>query len=440
MFLFALHPSFAEAPDLTGPRHAAIRVLERRVRATPRPGELLRLAELWQQDAEALELAAFADQVARFDRCHDTPGCDPSTILADLSAANRAREHATARYLRLLRDFPTAAEADDAAYGLGWAWRAMGEAALGDAAFTWLVAAHPESEYAADAWLIIGEQAFEQWEAEWARHAYTQVLAGDDARRSWAGYRLGWSYYRLGDYAQAIETMKVVVREGMATPKPAPPGSIDMTEEALKDLVRFYADAGEMDEWYGGPGLGRETTRGMLARLADIFVEQGNHDQAIQMWRRLIATDPSNAGVPTLYARIVEAYRTLAQLEAAVDELERLRREIDARATLAGAPDPAHEALLERGVRNVAFDLHRWGRSGESSRRIEQALQLYTFHAARFPGAEHAPELAWGRAVALEDLGAYGEAAARYRALAESDPVGRYAREAAAAAARLEGR
>ena len=132
MFLFALHPAFAEAPDLTGLRHAAIHFLEQRVRATPRPGELLRLAELWQQDAEALELAAFADQVARFDRCHDTPGCDPSTILVDLSAANRAREHATARYLRLLRDFPTAAEADDAAYGLGWAWRAMGEAALGE--------------------------------------------------------------------------------------------------------------------------------------------------------------------------------------------------------------------------------------------------------------------------------------------------------------------
>lgn len=427
-------------------RANAIRVLEGRVRADPDPASLLRLAELWQLDADARELVSLADHVARYDACHDTPGCDLAAVTVDPSVADRSRRRAAIRYRQLLRDFPDSPEADDAAYGLGWAWRAMGEEALGDAAFTWLLAARPESPYGADAWLLVGERAFEAWDAEWAAFAYERVVETDDPRRAWALHRLAWSRYRLGDDAGAIDTMKRVVAEAPGDG----PGVVDLRDEALKDLVRFYADAGELDDPLGGCRLGqRSAVRDMLVRIADVYAEQGKFEQAIQVWRRVVAEDPSAPEVPTFQARIVDTYRDMARFDEAASELDRLVRFVDARPGDGGAI-----ASLERSGRSLAFEAHRWGRSsgtlrgrgGSASpwrpseaerRRLSVAVGIYAWHAERFPDAEHASDVAWAWAVALEDLGRDAEALEKYQAILLAHPDGRYARDAAAAMERL---
>lgn len=397
-------------------RRAAIRVLERRVRARAAPESLLHLAELWQQDAEQLEAVALADHQARYDLCHDTPGCDLATVSTDLTAARKSWQRASVRYRQLLRDFTDAEQADAAAYGLGWAWRGMGEDALGDAAFTWLVAARPESSYATHAWLLVGEFAFEAWQADWAREAYSRVAATEDPLRGWALHRRAWSYYRLGDYSSAIDGMKQVIAE--------PDIGVDLAEEARGDLERFYADAGEMDECceYHQCRCSGDSARDMLVRLAEMYAEQGQHEAAIQTRRRLISADPDGGGAPLHQAEIVQAYRRLGRDDELLAELARLVSMVDAR-----PQDLVAEAALEHQTRNIAFDLHRSGQATSRLDRIATAARLYALHAARFPTATFAPNIAWAWAVACEELGERSLAAEKFAALAASDPNGRYA-------------
>ncbi|MFN7146346.1 MAG: hypothetical protein ACK4YP_21415, partial [Myxococcota bacterium] len=73
---------------LDAQRAVALRVLEDRVRAAPRPADLLMLGDLWQQDAEARDLRALDAYVARYDACHDTPGCDPAVVAPDRADAD----------------------------------------------------------------------------------------------------------------------------------------------------------------------------------------------------------------------------------------------------------------------------------------------------------------------------------------------------------------
>jgi len=63
-------------------------------------------------------------------------------------------------------------------------------------------------------------------------------------------YKLGWCYYNVAEYGEAIDSMKSVVAYAMAsepTQSSSNPHRLLM-EEALKDLTRFYADTGDSSE------------------------------------------------------------------------------------------------------------------------------------------------------------------------------------------------
>jgi tetratricopeptide (TPR) repeat protein len=405
----------ADAPSLPTDVARIVHHLEQRVRAEPKPAELLALAEVWSRIAEARELEAQEAWIAASDRCLDTPGCDVGAVVPDLSLANMARERAAVRYRQVIRDLPDDPGVDLAVYGLGHAWLGLGRDDLADAAFTWLGAARPDSPLAQRAWLHVGERAFDRWDSPWALVAYGGAHNGDPELALWADYKAAWSRYRLGEYAGAIDGMKRVIQ-----------ASDTLDDEALKDLARFFADAGELDEamcnW--GP-RNRERDRAMLDRLADIYVEQGKWDSAILIWRRLAAEAPHERAV--WYARVLDVYLQQNRVDDALSELDRILKLPEAEQAAAGHG-------LEHGVREVAFELHRRGHTAGDSERVSTALRLYEVHRSRWPDAEHAEEITWGYAVALEDLGD-PRARSVYRTLA---PTGRYGDVAGAAIARLE--
>ena len=88
-----------------------------------------------------------------------------------------------------------------------------------------------------------------------------------------------------------------------------------LQEEALKDLVRFFADAGEMDEaeaYFNK--LGREElVMKMLKRLAGMYFDQGKFDQSVKTYRRLISKDPNSKSAPGYQNEIINCMKRMGK-------------------------------------------------------------------------------------------------------------------------------
>src|SRR5690606_22748189 len=132
--------------------------------------------------------------------------------------------------------------------------------------------------------------------------AYKKATAYPDHEKyGFALYKLAWTYYNVGEYGNAITTMQSVVTYSSAQADSAQGSRLQLGEEALKDIVPFFAGAGELDEGYEYfTKLGKtDLIHALLRRLASTSVVQGKWEEAVSTYRRLIAEDPQAAKNPS---------------------------------------------------------------------------------------------------------------------------------------------
>ena len=410
--------------------------LEERARAAPTADGLHDLSEVWARIGEDEERKALADHVEAVDACINAEvgvqeRCD--ALRPDLGGALEAWSHAEVRSRQLLRDFPDSAHVPDAVLRLAWAWHRQGAHELASAAFTWVGASGTSEEATAHrAWVMVGEAAFAQHDHQEALQAYEQaVLTGGDLH-AWALHRQGWTYHRLGEHGRAIDTMKQVVALEAAREGSDP---YNMQDQALTDLVRFFADAGELDEWGAagcGPAGSPALIQRLLDRLAAQYEAQGRFEQAVQARRRAIAEAPGpSAENAARQLAIVRSYAALGRSEEVLREAERLLRQ-----------HPEQDAVSEDAVAYAVFDAargwHEAALADEDAARLEALVEVYAWHLDRFEAYDH--EVRFWQASALQSLGRTAEAAAAYARLVEREDNGRYSRVAAERAAALQER
>jgi len=255
----------------------------------------LRLADLYFEEATEARLREEEAFQRRFDACVDDPGCDPDGLAPDYSGSDAWRERSVVAYRGVLARWPAWSRADEATYFLANALWELDRRGAAVKAFTRLVKRYPDSRWAPDAYVWIGEHWFEEGDPYKALIAYRKATAWPDARMyPLALYKVGWCYYNVGEYGEAIDSLRRLV----ALPE-AGRGALDlrMKDEALGDLVRFYADAGWIDDaWAYFEGLGRRDLMiSTLERLAATTCEQGRFGDCATSYRRLIALAPTTA-------------------------------------------------------------------------------------------------------------------------------------------------
>ena len=282
-------------------RHESIDFLRDLLRNNPPRGEqkaemLLRLADLFFEEGRDVYLTEMGTFRTQFDSCFNTPGCSTENMDADNSGSLVWQNKSIKLYKNILRTYPQYRRADEATFYLASALQDTDRADEAVKEFTKLVRTYPQSRYTADAYVMIGEYYFDNNNAYKALLAYQKATKYKNSPKyAFALYKLAWCYYNVGEYGKGIDTMKSVVAFSMAAQEGGPQKSqLTLQDEALKDLVRFFADAGEMDEAYGYfTKLGKtDLIRKMLARLATTYFEQGKCEQCIQTDRRLIAEAP----------------------------------------------------------------------------------------------------------------------------------------------------
>lgn len=448
-------------------RREALARLEAFVRAHPRaprhtPDALLRLAELYTERAfDALD-------TGRTDRL-------------ELSPAIAATE-------RVVLEFPRYERRDRAAYLLGWALAESGrehEAADvyralvcanvhgypprpssdgGDAPLAQPSLHHPAlerdaerrrtptlqayvgcapalaSELEVEVWLRLGEIHFDVADLDAAIGAYRHVVAAPaDRLYAFGLYKLAWSHYRAGHYAEAIERFAQLIDHSDEVERATGRAGSELRGEALQYIALTLAwddwdEDGQPDHAAGGahplerledPSLwphDRPWAREVYRRVGDVLFEQAHPDEAIFAWRLRLAGFQA-CDDADVHLSIVRAHRQRGDEDAALEALEALATR---------APEGCHadrarlEQLGRRALETVAHIHHeraqraRHRSDADARRHYDRAVEVYRRYVAAYPNHPSRYAIRYDLADALYWSGRWAEAAEVYAAVRDS--------------------
>lgn len=446
----------AKQKELEEAAHAArlesIERLKELLKNSPVEGDtkaemLLRLADLYFEEGRFLYQGEMETYQVEYDKCFNTPKCEPDKVPQDHGPSAGWQEKSIKLYRQILANYPQFARADEATFYLGQALNeianATGETKRRDESsveLTRLVKTYPDSRFIPDAYLLIGEYYFDKNEAMKALTAYQRAASYRDFEKyAFANYKLAWCWYNVGEYGKSIETMKTVVDYSTKMMEQGGKANIQLQEEALKDLVRFFADAGDLDEAYeyfnklGKP----ELVRDMLKRLAATYFEQGKFEQAIQTYRRLITEKPDAAQAPDYQNEIIQCLTKMGKKEDTIQEIERLRTQYGKASSWARANASNTEAIkaasefIEKNLRTVATNYQIEGNklTGDAQKRVRGLAEgAYATYLEEFPDSKHSYDMRYAYGELLYKLKKFDGAYDQYMKVVAMDPKGQHSK------------
>lgn len=406
---------------------------------------ILRLSDLYFQEGRQLYLGEMKLCNAEIDKVFNAGGSPDSVDCKTYTTGSRQwQERSIKLYQQILQNYPQFARADEATFFLANAYNDTAQKELAAQEFTRLVKVYPDSGYTTDAYVLIGEYYFEEKsDPNKAMLAYKKATADKTHEKyPFAMYKLAWCYYNLGEFGTAISTMKTVVSYADANAK----ANITLQDEALKDLVRFFADGGDMNEAIAYfKQIGKATMiPELLKKLAGTFVEQGKFDQAIEMYRRLITDSPTAPSAADFQNEIIQAYTKMGKKDETLQEIDRLRSTYGKQSSWARANASNQDAvkgageMIERALRTVATNYHNEAKkigSGSGAVKVYGlAEQAYRTYLQEFPEGQYTYEMRYAFSELLYKIKKYDEAYEQYMKVVAIDPKGQHAEFCASSA------
>ncbi|MEC7986988.1 MAG: tetratricopeptide repeat protein, partial [Myxococcota bacterium] len=379
-----------------------------------------RLAEKYFEEGRYFHFIEMEAFQAKYDECFNTKGCDTNKMSPDHKKSRSWQKKAIKSYTGILEAYPRYRRADEVLFYLGSAYLETKQADRAVKQFRRLTKEYSSSRYLTDSYVNIGEYYFDKNNALRALKAYKKATADKESSKyGFALYKLAWCYYNVQNYGEAIETMKTVVSFSQAGAQSGDKSKLTLQEEALKDMVRFFADAGDMDEAYSYFNkLGRqELIIKMLKTLGSTYFEDGKFLQAIKTYRRLIAEDKNSPSAPNYQKQIIKAYKQMGKKDDTLKEISRLRKEYGKDSSWARANSSNADALRQAGVyledalRQAANSYHqearKLGSTGQAITVSLQAEKAYRIYLNDFPSEKWAYDMRYAFGELLFELGEY---------------------------------
>ena len=287
------------------------------------PDAMFRLAELYfEKESDDFITAenTYDEQYTLYEmgRVPDMPELPEKDYTATIST-----------FHTLIRDFPDYRQIDGAYYLMGYSMLQMDREDDAAEAFTALVSNFPDSDFAPEGWVRIGEYHFEINEYEEAVAAYGRAIDyGEWRLYDEALFKLGWSYYLSNHYTPALDTFVTLItyydeRRGES--------SGALREEALQYTAVVLAEEdwdmdGVRDALAGMPRIRETMTSGaqweldVCDRLATIWFENDMFSSSVEMARFILESWPEDRLNPQRHEQIVIALSRMREFETAFEE------------------------------------------------------------------------------------------------------------------------
>ncbi len=366
-------------------------------------------------DAEQL-LKAATDKTMKLDES----AAGEARLLQGLCLAGEKKfAQAAAAYQKLLREQPSAANADRVLFELGVAESLAGKPADAAATFADLVKRYPKSGCAADAWMEIGEARWAAGEWASAAEAYEATLAtaGNAADRAplaeQARHKLAWTFSMRKDHARAAEAFSAQLaaapRGPLAADAQAMLGESLLALDKPADAARAFAAAVASADRLSSADM----RAAAFIRAAEAAARERKWEESLAIAKRFLEAEP--ASPRALEGRYAAAWarQNLGRLDEALADYRTIadsgRTELAARGRLMEG-----EVLFEQGNHKdavksffkVAYGFgeqeappafHPWqaqatfeaARCFEVLGKPEQSRTLYAEIIERYPRSEH---------------------------------------------------
>lgn len=348
-------------------------------------------------------------------------------------------------YEWFIRDFPKDPKVDQALFFLGYNQFELGNPKKGEQYYIELVKRFPQSAYVTESYFALGEYYFENERWQQALQSYAKVIKVKKARlNAFAMYKAAWCLYRVNRIPQGLKLLERVVRlsraadnaDSIAGRKAV--NKVRLANEALRDYVPFYAEAGEARraarEFHRLAGDDKQTMQ-MLERLAYIYADAGNRTNANFIFKQLISMNPAGEKSAEYQYQVVLAYATSDQKE--------FRKELEVWLDSFGPnsfwskQNAGNKKLVddmaklqETTVRNQVLQAHQTAQNSRAPYSQQVANASYNQYLKYFSNSPQIVEMQFFHAELLFDMGKYEEAARLYTWVADKDPKGPYREKA----------
>jgi cellulose synthase operon protein C len=352
-------------------------------------------------------------------------------------------------YRKIVAEFPQYSRIDEVYYYLGQGALMAGETRRDRALqvegvryFQRLVQDYPESRFIAEAHLRLGEYYFENNSLYYAKVNYERIITNHmtSAMYNYALYKLGWVYFNLREFDQAIETFQQVVAE-IDAEGGASTGRVEFRVQALNDLIVTYAEID--DGWqhareYFIKVVGENDAYDRLRRLAELYVAQDRDNYAMELYNHLVDYEPLSQRVPFYLEQLIEVRKRLnlwaeteQEMRRMIDYLQRNGRWWEANkdnpTVLEEANTQAETTLLF-----IANHYHREAQEKNDQAAYAQAAADYELFLQRFPESKMGYVVNFYFAEILYDnLKDFERAAEQYNEVIRRDRRGEYVEDAA---------
>jgi TolA-binding protein len=265
-------------------------------------------------------------------------------------------------------------------------------------------------------------------------------------------YKLGWTYYRMDDYQNAVESFTRLLDHYVTLARQTgekPTG--DVWPEAIQYTAISFADekwggVARAKAFYDALG-GRSYEAEVYTRLGEVYFEETKYAQAVDAYKVVLERDPLSPDAPRIQSRIVLAWSRDRRFD-----LEAAERQALVRAFSEGTPwweankgDPDLTAqvrdLTEKSLLRAAGFHHAQAQQYKAEGKLEPAVAEYRVAAAaygdylvRFPHSKQAHELQYNHADCLYNALDFERAARTYAAVRDDPADDKFQAEAALSA------
>ena len=401
------------------------------------PDAMFRLAELYYEKANddfRLATDRFREEAKRAAAEGREPPPEPMKSYAP----------SIALYQRLITGFPDYKFTHGIYYLLAYCLGEMGQGQEALVAYQTLIDRFPASPFVPEAWVRLGDWHFDEVAADslpLSAAAFSRMFAyPDHSLFARAVYKLGWTWYRMDDYQQAVDAFTrlldfYVARAAKTGEKPGG----DVWPEAIQYSAISFADEkwGGVEKakgFYAARG-GRPYEAEIFGRLGDVYYDETKFAAAVEAYQVVLARAPLSPDAPRIQGKIVMAWSRDRRFEREAMERQRLV-ELFSEGTAwweqnKGDPELVASVrdLIEKSLQRASSFHHAQAQQFKAEGRLEDAVSQYRVAAtaygeylARYPHSKLAHELTYNYADCLYNSLAFEKAARTYAAVRD-DPA-----------------
>ncbi len=320
--------------------------------------------------------------------------------LKDKEAAYKTALRSSNRYLQLLRkEFPSWT-ADAILFNLAENHSRLKEDAQAEIYYRQVVNQFPKSAVVADSLLSLGNLYFERHAFQTARAFYLKILDTTEGNlHPYAHYKMAWCHFNENNFQAAVNRLEQAIFESRKLQQ-AGEKKLGVEEEALSDLVLFFAETGNPDQAKElfERLVPKQEANELRFRLVQRLFDHGKHQVARNTAKQLLDENPQKEFVNRLYLILISVAERTKDRGFGLDTARKLSSWLKTE-NLAKADTSRIES--EEYMRLYSQKLHHEAETMKESEVWSQAKKSYDIYLETFPEEAETPEVKFRYAVLL---------------------------------------